>query len=71
MTVKNAIMWDVAPCGSCKNRCFRGMYRLSTVMMGAILSYEMLAHILEDGIFHGIILFYNSQDNSLKLNEGE
>jgi hypothetical protein len=25
---KNAVFWDVAPCGSCKNRLFGGTYRL-------------------------------------------
>jgi hypothetical protein len=24
VTVKNAVFWDVTPCGSCKNRRFRG-----------------------------------------------
>jgi hypothetical protein len=26
---KNAIFWDIVPCGSCKNQHFRGMHRLS------------------------------------------
>jgi hypothetical protein len=26
--MKNAVFWDVRPCGSCKNRCFGGMYHL-------------------------------------------
>jgi hypothetical protein len=26
--VKNVDLWDVSPCGSCRNRCFRGTYRL-------------------------------------------
>jgi hypothetical protein len=26
MTMKNGVFWDVMPCGSCKNRSFRGMY---------------------------------------------
>jgi hypothetical protein len=26
--MKNAVFWDVAPCGSCKNRRFGGMWRL-------------------------------------------
>jgi hypothetical protein len=26
--MKNAVFWDVAPCGSCENRCFGGMYFL-------------------------------------------
>jgi hypothetical protein len=28
VTMKNAVFWDVTPCGSCKNRYFRGTYRL-------------------------------------------
>jgi hypothetical protein len=26
--LKNAVFWDVTPCGSCKIPCFRGKYRL-------------------------------------------
>jgi hypothetical protein len=26
--LKNAVFWDVTPCGSCKNRRFEGTYRL-------------------------------------------
>jgi hypothetical protein len=25
--MKNAVFWDVTPCGFCKNRCFGGTYR--------------------------------------------
>jgi hypothetical protein len=28
VTTNNAVFWDVASCGSCKNRCFKWMYRL-------------------------------------------
>jgi hypothetical protein len=28
MTMRNAVFWDVTPCGSCKNRLFGGKYRL-------------------------------------------
>jgi hypothetical protein len=28
MTMKNAVFWDVALCGSCKNQRFRGTWRL-------------------------------------------
>jgi hypothetical protein len=28
VTMKNAVLWDVAPCRSCVNRRFGGMYRL-------------------------------------------
>jgi hypothetical protein len=28
VTMKNAIFWDVMPCGSCKNRHCGGTYRL-------------------------------------------
>jgi hypothetical protein len=27
-TLKSGVVWDVTPCGSCKNRRFRGTYRL-------------------------------------------
>jgi hypothetical protein len=27
VTMKNAVFWDVAPCGSCNNRRFGGTYR--------------------------------------------
>jgi hypothetical protein len=27
LTMKNAVFWDVTPCGSCKNRLFGGMCR--------------------------------------------
>jgi hypothetical protein len=27
VTMKNSVFWDVMPCGSCKNRRFRGTYR--------------------------------------------
>jgi hypothetical protein len=26
VTMENAVFWDIMPCGSCKNRRFRGMY---------------------------------------------
>jgi hypothetical protein len=28
VTMKYAVFWNVTPCGSCKNRCFGGTYRL-------------------------------------------
>jgi hypothetical protein len=28
VTMKNAVLWDVTPCDSCKNRRFRGTKRL-------------------------------------------
>jgi hypothetical protein len=30
-SLKNAVFWDVTPCGSCKNRRFLGTYRLHQV----------------------------------------
>jgi hypothetical protein len=27
-TMKNAVFWDVMPCGSCKNRRFGGTYHV-------------------------------------------
>jgi hypothetical protein len=26
VTMKNVVFWDATPCGSCKNRCFGGIY---------------------------------------------
>jgi hypothetical protein len=28
MTMKNAVFWDIVPCGSCKNQRFGGTQRL-------------------------------------------
>jgi hypothetical protein len=28
VTMKNAVFWDVTPCGSCKNRRFGGTYHI-------------------------------------------
>jgi hypothetical protein len=28
VTMKNAVFWDVTPCGSCKNRRFGEIFRL-------------------------------------------
>jgi hypothetical protein len=45
VTMKNVIFWDVTPCGSCKNWCFRGMYCLdhhgNTVI---VLNNKALCH---------------------------
>jgi hypothetical protein len=32
VTMKNAVFWDVTPCGSCKNRYFGEMYRLHQIV---------------------------------------
>jgi hypothetical protein len=47
VTMKNAVFWDMAPCGSCVNRRFVGtsVYTIST-----------RRHIPEDGILHVLIL---------------
>jgi hypothetical protein len=34
--LKNAVFWDVTPCGSCKNRRFRGSYRLHMTRIGEL-----------------------------------
>jgi hypothetical protein len=32
VTMKNAVLWDVAPCWYCVNRRFGGTYRLLTLV---------------------------------------
>jgi hypothetical protein len=41
--LKNAVFWDVAPCRSCVNRRFGGMYRLH-LQGGKSLSLQPPAH---------------------------
>jgi hypothetical protein len=45
VTMKNGVIWNVAPCGSCKNRCFGGM---------SVLTRTTLHNIQEDAIPHVI-----------------
>jgi hypothetical protein len=67
VTMKNAVFWDVMPCGTCKNRGFGGTYLLNhqgdkyrqVKMMEAIHFSETLVlttatrrNIPEDGILH-------------------
>jgi hypothetical protein len=33
VTMKNAIFWDVMPCGSCNNQCYGGAYCLHASML--------------------------------------
>jgi hypothetical protein len=42
-TLKNAVVWDVTPCVSCKNRCFGGTL---------VLTRATGHNIPEDGILH-------------------
>jgi hypothetical protein len=41
--LKNAIFWDIMPCGTCKNQRFKGM---------SVLTRATRRNILEDGILH-------------------
>jgi hypothetical protein len=62
MTIRNTVFWDFMPCGSCKNRHFRGTYHLIiklTLMMEAIHSSKRPVlitatqhNIPEDSILH-------------------
>jgi hypothetical protein len=56
--MKNAIFWDVTPCGSCRNQCFGSMLQLLvtdnilfTLMMEAIRSSEISVLIRAAGCY--------------------
>jgi hypothetical protein len=65
----NAVFWDVTPCSCCKNRCFRGTYRL--LMVEAIRSSETRAtrhHMPEDCLLKtGLSLHRLCLDSRLHL----
>jgi hypothetical protein len=52
VTMKNAVFWDVTPCGSCKNRHFGGRYCLHRQgeKNRAVLTTATRRHNPEDGI---------------------
>jgi hypothetical protein len=60
--MKNAVFWDVTPCGSCKNRYFgatiASIIRLESRRFFArfsetsVVTSAALRHIQEDGILH-------------------
>jgi hypothetical protein len=61
MTMKNAVFWDVTPCGSCKNRCFASIIRVRRIgELGTILAvtsnrprqHATRRNIPDDGILH-------------------
>jgi hypothetical protein len=57
VTMKNAVFWDLMPCGSCKNLHFGGMYRLhhqgdknrramNSVLLRSVLQLLVSANVL-------------------------
>jgi hypothetical protein len=53
VTMKNAVIWDVTPCGSCKNRHFGGKYRLHhgdknsiSVFLPSVLRLQVTANVV-------------------------
>jgi hypothetical protein len=57
--MKNAVLWDVTPCGSCKNRRFGG---------ALVLSRATRHNISEDGILQRSQKFHMERFNLKKLN---
>jgi hypothetical protein len=65
VTMKNAVFWDVMPCGSCKNRRFGVTYHLhchqgddggdmSPPPETLVLTRATWRHIPEDSILHSL-----------------
>jgi hypothetical protein len=48
--LKNAIFWDVTPCGSCKSRHFGGMYRFHLVTAKVVHSLLTLVNLMMEAI---------------------
>jgi positive regulator of sigma E activity len=50
--MKNAVFWDVTPCGSCKNRRLGGTYRLRHQGEKKHVRFEVFtAVIMKNGVF--------------------
>jgi hypothetical protein len=50
VTRKNAVFWDVTPCGSCKNRRFGGRYRLHHEGDNVVPSSLILVTLMTEAI---------------------
>jgi hypothetical protein len=48
--VKNGVFWDVAPCGSCKNRLFGGTQRRLLVTAGVVPSSPILVILMKEAL---------------------
>jgi hypothetical protein len=46
--MKNVVFWDVAPCGSCKNRCFGDWVSVQTLTASAAKTIGKLKCVEED-----------------------
>jgi hypothetical protein len=50
VTMKNAIFWDVTPCGSCKNQHFGGTHHNITVTTNVVPSLPILVTLMMEVI---------------------
>jgi hypothetical protein len=51
--MKNGVFWDVAPCGSCKNQRFGGIYRPLLVTAGYLADY---CHHYDGGVRRLVVM---------------
>jgi hypothetical protein len=58
--MKNAVFWDVTPCGSCKNRRFGGTYRLhhqdDTVFPRSVHRLRFTANVVPSSLILVILM---------------
>jgi hypothetical protein len=71
--MKNAVFWDVTPCGSCKNRRFGATYRLNIQSgknqraMNIVSNNNFMLQLLVTGnAVHSSLLLFNQMMEAVR-----